>query len=117
MRIRSGENREELVQSLKGGNGTVKLHHFMELPDFHGAGRLFSYTVLEPGCTVGYHRHDVDFEAYYILKGHGSYNDNGDVYEVGPGDFLLCRPGESHALENGNKENIEYIALILFVQN
>lgn len=117
MRIRTGENRVELVQGLRGGKGTVELHHFFEHGDFRGTGRTFARFVLAPGSSIGYHQHVGDFEAYYILKGTGTYNDNGEVYEVAPGDFLLCRDGGSHSLENTGEEDMEYIGLILYVKD
>lgn len=116
MRIRSGENRVELIHGLKDGKGTVELRHFFEPTDFRGAGRLFAISLIKPNSSIGYHQHIGDFEAYYILKGRGIYNDNGEVYEVAPGDFLLCRDGESHSLENNGTEDLEYIALILYVK-
>lgn len=117
MRIRSGENRVETVHGLKGGAGSVELHHFFEQEDFRGTGRMFARFVLAPGNSIGYHKHIGDFEAYYILKGQGRYNDNGEVYEVGPGDFLLCREGESHSIENTGDGDMEYIGLILYVKD
>jgi quercetin dioxygenase-like cupin family protein len=116
MRIKAGENRVQVVEKLRGGKGSVEMRHFMDLPDFYGSGRLFSYLVLGPGCSVGQHKHETDFEAYYILHGHATYDDNGEEMLVEPGDFLLCRPGESHGMENNTDQPVEFIALILFVQ-
>ncbi len=116
MRIRSGENRIEQVQGLKGGEGTIELRHFMSIDELSGAGRLFAISVIKPHSSIGYHRHEGDLEAYYILTGRGLYNDNGDMYEVGPGDFLLCRDGESHSLTNTSDQDLEYIAAILYTK-
>ncbi len=117
MHIRPGEERVDLVEGLRGGVGVVELRHLMESVDFHGSGRQFAYMVLRPGCSIGYHRHDHDFEAYYILRGEGTYNDNGNLVQASPGDFLLCRPGESHGFVNDREADIEYLALILFVKD
>ena len=42
------------------------------------------------------------------------YDDNGTQVEVGPGDVMLCRDGESHSLLNTGSENIELLAVVLF---
>lgn len=117
MHIRPGEERVEFVERLRGGVGVVELRHLMESADLHGAGRQLAYMVLRPGCSIGFHRHDSDFEAYYILQGEGSYNDNGTMVKAAPGDFLLCRPGESHGFVNDSEADIAYLALILFVKD
>lgn len=117
MHIRPGEQRVELVDGVRGGVGVVEMRHLMESGDFRGAGRQFSYMVLHPRCSIGLHRHELDFEAYYILQGNGTYNDDGQLISVGPGDFLLCRPGESHAFINDSEQDIEYLALILYVKD
>lgn len=100
---------------LKGGKGTVAAASLLALADFNGKGRLFSHSVLKPGCSVGAHRHDGEMEVIYILKGQGHYDNNGTLEPVVAGDVTLCRDGESHMLENTSKDDLEFIALILFV--
>lgn len=117
MRIRTGEKQREIVHGIRGGRGEAEQLRFFQPSDFRGTGRVFGITALKPGSSVGYHKHEGDFEAYYILKGHGLYNDDGVLYEVDPGDFLLCREGECHSLENTGTENLEYIALVLYVKD
>ena len=64
--------------------------------------------------VVGWHIHHGDGETYYILKGHGEYNDNGTAVRVGPGDVTFVDDGEGHSLKNTGDETLEAIALILF---
>ena len=51
--------------------------------------------------------------AYYILSGHGEYNDNGTIIDVQPGDVYHCAEGECHSIR-AIDEPIEMIALILY---
>lgn len=79
-----------------------------------GKGRLFNYMIVEPGNSIGEHKHEGDNEIFHFLKGTGRYNDNGTIVEVGPGDTTCCRDGEIHALENTGDVPLEFIALILY---
>ena len=108
------ELRRESVESLRGGKGTTEFIHLLEKDQFHSKGRLFAHTILKPGASIGYHKHEGDYEGYYIIKGEGTFNDNGREYPVRAGDFTLIDVGESHGLENTGKEDLELIALVLF---
>lgn len=99
---------------MKGGNGAMECAHFLQDDEFSGKGRLFAKALLRPGASVGLHRHEKDFEVFYILRGHGTYNDNGTPQPIGPGDVAICPEGQTHALENTGDEDLEYIALILY---
>ena len=56
--------------------------------------------VLEPGASIGAHRHEGDDELYIILDGHGTARIDGEEVPVERGDALLTRSGHSHALVN-----------------
>ena len=99
---------------LANGKGTVDATELLSIPDFLGNGRLFKRCILKPGCSVGGHTHKGDFEVYYILRGEGTYDDNGTLMPITTGDVALCRDGEHHMLENTGTEDLEFIALILF---
>ena len=88
---------------------------FDSIPFLNNEGkRTITHLLLRPGCEIGWHVHQGDGETYYILKGHGSFNDNGSIVEVGPGDVTFTGSGEGHALINSGEENLEAIALILY---
>jgi len=108
------ELRQELIESLRGGKGTTLITHLLEKEQFHNKGRLFSHIKLKPGTSIGYHKHEGDFEGYYFLKGKGTYNGNGKEYPVKAGDFTLTEVGESHGIENTGTDDLEFIALVLF---
>ena len=81
--------------------------------ELNNKGRVFTHLHLEPGSGVGYHEHHGDMEIFYILSGHGTYNDNGTIVPVGPGDVTFCPSGAGHAL-TADDEPLDYIALVLF---
>ncbi|HET6460037.1 MAG TPA: cupin domain-containing protein [Syntrophales bacterium] len=111
---RSNEMREQHIHKLKEGKGTVKLFHLLEKEELSGKGRLCAREVIEPGSSVGYHRHEGDFELYYVLEGEGVLNDNGFKTTVKKGDVVRTGNGEFHSIENVGDKNVELIAIILF---
>lgn len=97
------------------GVGEITVRNLLNGPEeMSGKGRVFGHTTVYPGSAIGYHIHQGDSETYYILSGHGRYNDNGVITELGPGDVAYCAPGEGHGLECLGTEPIEMIALILY---
>ena len=75
---------------------------------------MFAHVTLEPNCSLGYHEHHGNGEAYYITKGSGLYSDNGNIIEVKAGDVVFCPDGEGHGIENtSSSENLEFTALII----
>lgn len=100
----------------KGGKGTLYSREILTIPELGGHGRKLSHSTLKPGASVGNHAHNGDFEVYYIIKGTGTYNDNGTLVQVGPGDMTFCPDGECHGLENTGTEPLEFIAAILYTK-
>lgn len=111
------EFRVQKVEGLMGGKGHVTLIHYFEPDDFQGVGRLFAKVLIEPGNSLGAHKHEGEQEAYLIIKGRALYNDNGKEVEIGPGDLTICKDGESHGIEAIGDETLEYAALITNVTN
>lgn len=111
---RSAELKTERIHHLKGGAGWVDVTEFFEPADFMGKGRLYGQSVIAPGHSIGHHVHEGDQEAYFILEGAARYIDGEVEYTLGPGDFAICRPGQSHAIESLGPEALRYIMLIIY---
>lgn len=99
---------------LRGGRGTLEIVNFLEKEESGGVGRLFAVSIIPPGCSIGTHRHEGDFEVYYMLKGRAHVVDNGVPGVLEPGDCMVCRDGDTHSIENRGDVTVEYIALILY---
>ena len=53
----------------------------------------------------------------YILTGEGDFtNPDKTVTHVGPGDFCTMNPNQGHAIANTGKEDLVFMALILYVK-
>lgn len=115
MIIRRDEMKVTKADNLKDGIGSVKLTHITDAAGLCDKGRLFSVMELEPGCSVGSHSHENDFEIYYILEGEGEVTDDGIVGKIFPGDAMITHEGHEHSLKNIGDNVLKFIALILYV--
>jgi mannose-6-phosphate isomerase-like protein (cupin superfamily) len=98
-----------------GGEGEITVRDILDGPEeMYQKGRVFCHTTVHPGSGIGYHVHNKESETYYIMSGHGTFNDNGVSREVGPGDVLFTGDQEGHSLKATHGENLEIIALILY---
>ena len=76
--------------------------------------KMFSHVRLLPGQELAWHEHHGECEHYYILRGTGIYNDNGEKIPVGPGDVTCTPNGTGHGMVNTGDVDLEFVALILF---
>ena len=111
---RAIELKKETINELRGGKGQVELIHILEKDELGGKGRLYARNILKPGASIGFHQHSGEFEAYYIISGEGTVNDNGILVPVKAGDLVRTDNGQSHSIENTGNTDLEFIALILF---
>ena len=75
--------------------------------------RTYAKASLEPGGEVSYHVHEGESESYYIMSGHGEYNDDGKCSEVGAGDATFTPSGHGHGIRNIGDSMLEFMALII----
>lgn len=107
--------RTETIQQMRGGKGEVKVIHILEKEEFRNKGRLFAHNILKPGSSIGMHPHNGDFEAYYVIKGEGTFYEEGEIKNpIKQGDLGLIEVGKSHSIENTGNTDLEFIALVLF---
>ncbi|MFA6617718.1 MAG: cupin domain-containing protein [Candidatus Neomarinimicrobiota bacterium] len=76
----------------------------------------FSFRVftLEPGGHTPYHIHEWEHLNYFI-SGKGAIKDEeGQIHEVGPGDFSLLMPHEKHQyLNTSESEDLVFICAVM----
>ena len=113
---RASEIESKVLTNFKDGIGHVTMHHFLTEQEAKGTGRLFVKGAIEPGNSVGLHKHEGDMEAYYILKGKALVSDNGTDVVLEAGDCNVCPDGQSHSLKNVGEDTLEYIAIILYTR-
>ena len=114
MIIRNQDRSTQRVEHMREGDGYVLSTPILPPETMYSKCRLFSHIVLEKNCEVGWHVHQGDGEAYYIIKGSGEYSDNGTMITLNTGDAAFCFEGEGHSIKNISDEPMEMIALIIY---
>jgi mannose-6-phosphate isomerase-like protein (cupin superfamily) len=88
-----------------GGNGCIDFVRVASADDLDGACNFIDQAVLDPGVSIGRHRHGAEEEEFYlVLSGHGTMWRDGDTFSVRAGDLIRNRPSGEHGLENTGDE-------------
>ncbi|MEA4871330.1 MAG: cupin domain-containing protein [Synergistaceae bacterium] len=104
----AAERREKL-----GGCGIGAADTFpVTIPDENGAFIMSTRLELDPGASVGYHKHTGTEEVYFIMTGKGLYTEEGEKCTALPGDVFLCREGCSHGILNTGEVKLVLCAAI-----
>lgn len=110
----SSEMKDNIRVSMRGGDGQIICRDFINKGEYDGKARLFSTLTLEPGCSIGEHIHENEEEIFYVLTGTATYNDNGNIVKLYPGDSCICKNGEKHSIANREESGtLTVVAIIL----
>ena len=125
--LRKREDQNTYVkENMRGGDGAILFADLLTPEEMYAKGRLFSKLVVKPGCSVGFHTHEGEMEAYFVIKGVGEFDDNGEKRTLRAGDLLYTPDGSGHAVRNtgglgdlagadmSGIEDLEILALILY---
>lgn len=111
--------KEDLIvfdrSAVAGGQGEVKgLFSFKRdaaLPAH--AIKEIGWLTINPGDSIGYHKHENNEDAYIIVSGEGTFKDtDGNEYAVKAGDITIVRGGQSHGLTNTGTEPLVLLDVI-----
>ena len=99
--------------NMKGGCGDAHFQYIWEKnSEMKSTCRMFAKITLDPGCSIGKHDHQGEEEIFYILSGEALAYDNGETVILKPGDSIICRSGEEHAMSCYGDVPVEYLAVI-----
>lgn len=102
-------------EKLAGGEGVLKGRYAFtrNMPPAHHAVKEIAWLSLEPQHSIGLHKHESNEDVYVIVSGQGVLTDaDGKDYPVKPGDVMIARKGDSHALRNSGAETLVFVSLI-----
>ncbi len=94
------------------GNGLIEFKDLATPEQMYNHARIFSHVIIQPGHSIGDHPHTDETEFYYVLKGFPTFNDNGTMFELKPGDCTSTTNGEVHGMINNTDEVVEIMAFI-----
>ena len=90
----------------KGGEGTFYNKTFTD-----GVNKMM-HGKLEPGSSIGYHKHEENCEMIFILEGEGKVLYDDGEEKVKPGMVHYCPEGHSHSLINNGSEDLIFYAVV-----
>ncbi|MCL2233107.1 MAG: cupin domain-containing protein [Treponema sp.] len=108
--------RREEMEKARGGVGITVFNHLLEKTEMRANCRMFTRITLEPGNSIGVHKHEEEEDVYYILKGVATVNDNGETVTLHPGDVAFAQSGDSHGIANDGQETLEFVSVIMTYQ-
>lgn len=100
-------------EQLRGGSGRATMLRYFATEAIPPPLRAFNVVTLEPGTSIGVHRHEGTGEIYLLLEGRGVAVDDGGQVEVGPGDAILTRSGHTHGLRNAGPGPLRFLAVLM----
>lgn len=103
----------EIRENMRGGEGAVRIRHYVPGSAFRANVRLCAQLVLPPGSSIGLHRHEGEDEVYIVVRGRGQLDEGQGHVRVEPGDAILTGDGESHSILNDCDEPLELTAMIV----
>ena len=98
-----------------GGKGTLYAEYAFtrDKAQKEEAIKEISWLTLQPGDSIGYHKHINNEDTYVIISGQGTFKDrDGKDHLVKAGDVTIVRKGESHGLVNTGKEPLVFVDMI-----
>jgi len=110
---RESEMINEIKEQMRGGKGHVELKHIFTKDEVKGNARLCARITINPGNSIGVHKHENEEEIFYIISGKGLIDDNGTKTEVNPGDAVLTGYGDYHSVESIGTEPLVMLAVII----
>jgi quercetin dioxygenase-like cupin family protein len=103
-----GEQRE--IQDLHDGKGKALAYIFFQ--GKIGSSMGFFDLVLEPGAYAGYHRHEGNEEILYVVSGKAENYQDGERCTLEPGDAILVKSGQAHAVKNIGHEDLKILGFV-----
>jgi len=101
------------IKNLKGGEGTISIHHSFMNDELSSKMRHCSTTIIPPGASIGLHKHEKEEEVYMIIEGQGILFDGFSEEIINEGDAILTKCGESHSIKNNGTKDIRLMAIIV----
>ncbi len=102
-------------ENVAGGKGTLFGKYSLtrhDAPEGYAIKEI-GWMTLQPGASIGMHKHENNEDAYIIISGEGMFSDSeGKETKVKAGDITIARKGQSHALANIGNEPLIFLDII-----
>ena len=103
------------IEHCMGGEGTVFMEKLLYAPEeMMGKGRAYVRHTLNPGVSIGSHKHEHEMESMVIISGKAVHRINGQAQQLEAGDIIAAQPGDTHEIANEGQEPLVLIAQALY---
>lgn len=106
MKIDFKKIEETIIPNFKDGEGRYIMKHYTDDKCKIMFGKL------EPGSSIGLHRHELNSEVMYILSGQATFIYEGEEEIVNPGEVHYNPIGKQHTLQNRGTEDLTFFAVV-----
>lgn len=106
MKIDFKKLEETIVPHFKGGEGRYIMKHYTD------ENVKIMFGKLEPGSSIGLHRHETNSEVMYILSGVATFIYEGQEEVVLTGQVHYNPKGKEHTLINKGTEELTFFAVV-----
>lgn len=101
-------------RAVGGGVGELEFHHKFTKEELYSKCRVCSEITLQPGESIGRHKHEVEAEIYYMLSGQLiSIDGDGNEEPFETGDMMVTGGGDSHAVRNDSDAPATLLAIVI----
>lgn len=102
-----------VLENMRGGEGSVRIEKIWNPEtELKANNRLFAKLVLEPGSSIGFHKHEDEEEVFVVLRGVAEADDDGEIVMLNMGDSILTADGAGHSIKSVGDETLELLAVI-----
>ena len=98
--------KEEHIPQFKGGEKETIARMFVD-----DLNRIM-YGKLEPGASIGLHKHEVNSEIIYVLQGYGKVLYDNETEPIKAGECHYCPKGHTHSLINNSDADLIFFAVV-----
>ncbi|MGP1515601.1 MAG: cupin domain-containing protein [Bacteroidales bacterium] len=94
------------IENFKGGDKEI----FTKM--YSDESNKIMLSVLKPGASIGYHKHETNCEIIFMIKGSALVTYDTSEQRLKSGQALYCPKGHSHNLINDTEEEIMFFAVV-----
>ena len=96
----------EEIPHFKDGEGNLRVQMYWD-----GTTRIM-HGILEPGSSIGLHKHEGTCEMLFVLSGEGTLLEESKQKLICAGQCTYCPEGYEHSLINNGTQNLEFYAAV-----
>jgi mannose-6-phosphate isomerase-like protein (cupin superfamily) len=99
------------VPAYYNGKGVMRVRQLWLTEHFRTNWGFVNHYCIPAGNSVGYHRHEIMEEVYYIHSGAGKLTIDNTTIPVKAGDAVSCPLGSSHGFFNNSGQDTEILSI------